>query len=765
MGDGPAALEAARRDAEAALDPDTLAALAAAAYRIVRRVGAGTYAVVLEAAREGGGARPRRVALKVARKHDEARVGRKAHVGRELAAHAAMNSRAAEGDGGRAGAAAAGAALMVYRPVETASHVVLVFEYCEGGSLLASVAAAKACGGAAPCFGDEQCGAGSAGEAATGAVLVQLAGALAHAHAAGVVHRDVSMGNVLRCGAGRDLRVKLCDWGCAEVAAGACSRRGARGRLVGTPDYIAPEAAAGAPHGPASDVWSLGIVLLKLLLGGRGTPELLAHVRARGLSARRAGTLGLSAEASDALCAMLVLDPARRVTAAAAADLPLARRGAALLPPRRSATPQRRAPAAVAAAASPARDAAPPRRAPAPCRAFAPVDGAGVQPPRRESRDAEGGDGGARTPEPAARPPTPSAPSVVPAAWPPTPRSASVAATPDHVNRGQPWQPTWPSRALRAGAVGGANAAAAAGGDALRGLVLGPYGGSRGAQHAGGESPTASLPCTSMSTISSQRLRGPPQLPPEPLLLAGLPTRRYRGRHVTVCVEECVAAAARACAAGVTPPARRRGVMELRGVTRACGLRLEHGAATCLALALDAQAWACVPLGALPDSVGRLYTFAAKLAGILAAASPALVLRSIERRAGGGARARLLAAYMRAPVASAEPDFVLEVDGWCVRVSRARGAALVVQPGAGGTRVKCAWPPAQPPPHGARAGAPAPGGGWDVAGLLALASERMRAVDAAVGARGGLVPGEPTVVEDEDWPAGGEQSLGAAPVV
>ncbi|WP_345024814.1 serine/threonine-protein kinase, partial [Actinomadura keratinilytica] len=103
----------------------------------------------------------------------------------------------------------------------------------------------------------------------------QLADALAAAHAAGVVHRDVKPGNVLLTAAG----AKICDFGIAFTAPAAGRPDGA-GPLLGTPDYVAPELLGGAAPTPAADVYSLGVVLRECLGGGaaQGAPERVEQV-------------------------------------------------------------------------------------------------------------------------------------------------------------------------------------------------------------------------------------------------------------------------------------------------------------------------------------------------------------------------------------------------------------------------------------------------------------------------------------------------------
>lgn len=99
-------------------------------------------------------------------------------------------------------------------------------------------------------------------------LAVSLAAALAAVHSAGILHRDVSPGNVLCLDGGG---MKLIDFGCAV----AREAPGARptGEVVGTPGYVAPEVLDGKPAEPASDVHGLGSVLFH---AGTGTPLLAA---------------------------------------------------------------------------------------------------------------------------------------------------------------------------------------------------------------------------------------------------------------------------------------------------------------------------------------------------------------------------------------------------------------------------------------------------------------------------------------------------------
>jgi eukaryotic-like serine/threonine-protein kinase len=144
----------------------------------------------------------------------------------------------------------------------------------------------------------------------------QLADALAVAHAAGIVHRDIKPGNVLLAADGV---AKLTDFGISRAVDDVTVTR--TGMLSGTPAYLAPEVARGAEPSPASDVFALGSTLYAAVEGqppfGLSDNALaVLHQVAGGrvVPPRRAGRL------TTPLMQLLRTDPTERPTMAQACD-------------------------------------------------------------------------------------------------------------------------------------------------------------------------------------------------------------------------------------------------------------------------------------------------------------------------------------------------------------------------------------------------------------------------------------------------------------
>jgi eukaryotic-like serine/threonine-protein kinase len=97
-------------------------------------------------------------------------------------------------------------------------------------------------------------------------IAAQVLDALAHAHRAGIVHRDVKPSNILlEDGDGVEVAVRLLDFGLAQFD--GADTLTAVGDVPGTLAYIAPERLAGADATPESDVWAVGVLLWESLAG------------------------------------------------------------------------------------------------------------------------------------------------------------------------------------------------------------------------------------------------------------------------------------------------------------------------------------------------------------------------------------------------------------------------------------------------------------------------------------------------------------------
>ena len=153
--------------------------------------------------------------------------------------------------------------------------------------------------------------------------------ALAYVHSLGIVHRDIKPANILLVPVrpGEPLRPKLTDFGIARMVDG--TRLTATGTMVGTAAYLSPEQSRGADLGPASDIYSLGLVLLECIKGELEYPGSAVESAVARLHRAPAIPDAVPAEWARLLRAMTALDPLDRPSAA---DLEVALRHALVSP-------------------------------------------------------------------------------------------------------------------------------------------------------------------------------------------------------------------------------------------------------------------------------------------------------------------------------------------------------------------------------------------------------------------------------------------------
>src|SRR5436305_5306045 len=184
------------------------------------------------------------------------------------------------------------------------SHVYIAYEYVPGRTLREALRA------------------GAIDDRAALEVAAQISDALAHAHARGIVHRDVKPSNVLLA-QHSDLRsesidVRLLDFGLAQMA--EFDTLTALGDVPGTLAYISPERLQGNTATSAADVWAVGVLLWEALAGehpfwGGDLVETSKQIQ-RGAPSLETVRPDLPAHVLETVAGALVANPARRAAAA-----------------------------------------------------------------------------------------------------------------------------------------------------------------------------------------------------------------------------------------------------------------------------------------------------------------------------------------------------------------------------------------------------------------------------------------------------------------
>ena len=164
----------------------------------------------------------------------------------------------------------------------------------------------------------------SAGDSAR--IARQVADALAYAHSRDIVHRDIKPDNILLDRTGH---VLVTDFGIAKAAqAATAAQLTTEGMVIGTPQYMSPEQAAGDKVDGRSDIYSLGIVLYQMLAGeppfdGDSSASILAKQLTEAPDPIRRDRPDVTEEMAVVLDRMLEKDPARRFQTAREVSLAL----------------------------------------------------------------------------------------------------------------------------------------------------------------------------------------------------------------------------------------------------------------------------------------------------------------------------------------------------------------------------------------------------------------------------------------------------------
>ncbi len=143
-------------------------------------------------------------------------------------------------------------------------------------------------------------------------IVLQVAKALQYAHSRGIVHRDIKPSNIMVDKAGR---IRVTDFGLALQE--RTTRLTVEGSIVGTPEYMSPEQAAGEVATSRSDIYSLGVVFYEMLTGkipfeGDSTLMVLKKIQTTEPVWPRSLNPGISEETDTVVRRMMAKNPGNR---------------------------------------------------------------------------------------------------------------------------------------------------------------------------------------------------------------------------------------------------------------------------------------------------------------------------------------------------------------------------------------------------------------------------------------------------------------------
>jgi tetratricopeptide (TPR) repeat protein len=143
------------------------------------------------------------------------------------------------------------------------------------------------------------------------AILKQIAAGLAAIHAAGIIHRDIKLNNIMLDGSAADVRIWITDFGLARVHAAETTPL-SKGAIAGTPGYMAPELMSGHPPSQATDLFAFGVVLHEIFTGQK---PIVAVDGSSVIASPRLNASGLPSPFVQLVKECLDLDPKRRCQA------------------------------------------------------------------------------------------------------------------------------------------------------------------------------------------------------------------------------------------------------------------------------------------------------------------------------------------------------------------------------------------------------------------------------------------------------------------